>query len=274
MGNHCHLLFIVHDAEQCSRFFAELQKQLTDAIKKLLGLRHLILWEGAPSIAIVLDLEKAAERIRYLYCNPARANLVDSIAQYPGLSSWKDYVEAKGGVDECSTKLVPWIRQRVLPVLSTRRLSATQDLHITGKLLRAKHRMHELSIFPNAWFRVFDIEDPNEIAAVNQEILGEIRLHEASYRTDRIREGKRVLGAKALAETPILAPHSPKERSRRIYVLSSIKELRTQFIEDMRAVCDYCRHLYQRLKDGASVIWPPGVFAPRAPILANSIAGP
>ncbi len=43
-GNHPHLLAILHDADQARRFYMELQKKLTEAIKRLLGLKYLNIW--------------------------------------------------------------------------------------------------------------------------------------------------------------------------------------------------------------------------------------
>jgi len=62
MGNHPHLIVVSRDAEKLKLFYTELQKYLTEAIKRLLGLDLLLLWEGRPMVALVGDIESAVER--------------------------------------------------------------------------------------------------------------------------------------------------------------------------------------------------------------------
>ena len=81
------MLLIPQDAELCVYFYQELQKKVTEAMKRLLGVRRLNLWEGDPILAEVLDADKVISRITYFYANPAEADLVDSIDEYPGLTS-------------------------------------------------------------------------------------------------------------------------------------------------------------------------------------------
>ena len=40
--------------------------------------------------------EKAKERIAYLYNNPTKADLEDTIEAYPGLNSWQDFLSGGG----------------------------------------------------------------------------------------------------------------------------------------------------------------------------------
>ena len=79
MSNHPHLILVAQDAEQCMRFYAELQKRITDAIKRLLGRKFLRLWEGRPLVAQIADLDAAKDRIAYLYGNPSAADVTVNI---------------------------------------------------------------------------------------------------------------------------------------------------------------------------------------------------
>ena len=81
------------------KFYGEIQKRITDMLKRLLGLEYLEIWEGEPTVAEILDLEKAIERIAYFYANPAQDKLVDSIEEFPGFSSWYDYKKALGKIN-------------------------------------------------------------------------------------------------------------------------------------------------------------------------------
>src|SRR5262245_37021010 len=71
-GSHPHLIVKAHDAEQCVRFYGEIQKKITDAIKRLLGVSHLNIWEGRATVAQLRDVAAVQDRIAYLYANPAQ----------------------------------------------------------------------------------------------------------------------------------------------------------------------------------------------------------
>lgn len=82
MANHAHIIIEAKDTEQCKRFYGEAPKQLTEAVKRLLGLEHLCLWRSnETSVVHSGDKEAVMRRFAYLYANPARADLVDSIHQ-------------------------------------------------------------------------------------------------------------------------------------------------------------------------------------------------
>src|SRR5262245_3172890 len=83
-GTHCHILLIVRDAELFVKFYMELKKKLTDAIKRLLAVKWMNIWERRVTVARVKDLEAAKERVVYLYANPAQDDLEESIDRYPG----------------------------------------------------------------------------------------------------------------------------------------------------------------------------------------------
>ena len=87
MGNHLHMLIVVKDAKQCTKFYGQLQKQITDAVKKLLGLKELNLWhKNRASVVRIGDVAGVRKCIAYLYANPANAHLVETIEEYPGLA--------------------------------------------------------------------------------------------------------------------------------------------------------------------------------------------
>ncbi|MDC0357859.1 hypothetical protein OAO01_03515, partial [Oligoflexia bacterium] len=44
-GNHPHIIIRARDSAQCTHFYGEVQKQITDSIKRLLGRKHLNLWQ-------------------------------------------------------------------------------------------------------------------------------------------------------------------------------------------------------------------------------------
>lgn len=272
MGNHAHFIFVMRDAEQCTNFLSEVQKQVTDSIKRLLGVSHLSLWEGEPSVMAILDLEKAKERVSYLYCNPARADLVDTIDKYPGLSTWKEYCDSADELDAVHAREVPWIQSKHLTALPSRRLSARQDAWITQRLMRTAKKRHVLILYPNAFLKAFGVEEKNVVIKMKEWVRNDIAQHESMYCLQRAHQSKRVLGEAKLRSTPILALHRPMKRTRRIFVLSSVNQLRSDFIDFIKWLNGRCRELYVQMLCGAHITWPPGIFPPRSPMLANALA--
>ena len=171
MGNHPHLLVVSGQGVDVKRFYEELKKKITDAIKRLLGLEHLSIWEEGNEAAEILDIEKVMERIVYFFLNPATANLVDSVDEYPGLSTWEIFKANIGQLDGVFEKECPWIRLPTIPKLPSAKLTENQDKHFTEKLLEANQKKHRLKIYPNAWMKVFGITTNEEVLAINTEIL-------------------------------------------------------------------------------------------------------
>ena len=43
-GSHPHIIVVTRDSEQCTKFYGEVQKRITDSLKRLLDLDYLDLW--------------------------------------------------------------------------------------------------------------------------------------------------------------------------------------------------------------------------------------
>ena len=272
MGNHFHALIIPTDAQLCVNFYQELQKKITEYVKRLLGKRTMNLWEGGPTLAEVLDLDQGVGRIAYFYANPAAANLVDSIDQYPGVSSWSEFTNAKDSIHDEATTIIPWIRLPYVPKLHSLALSHAQDGGLTRKLRESAKERHPLTLKPNAWMKAFGISEPEKVRSTNNRIIESVRELEATARELRIKEQKTVIGPNRLARQPIMAPHTPPPRERRIFVLSTVAELRIAYIQAMKRFTKKCQECYRAMRDGLdSLPWPPGALRPPLRPLANSI---
>jgi hypothetical protein len=270
-GSHCHLIIVTRDGEQCKRFYGEVQKSITDSIKRLLGLRHLTLWEGNATVAEIADFESAIERISYLYANPAQDNLVESIEQFPGYVSWRDFQRCKTSLTQETKAIFPWVRLPSIQRLNSPKLSLSQDGNLVKVLKeRNKGTQHELVRRPNEWMRCFGINQDSDVSEANDKIIKRLRDRESRAREDREAAGKKVLGAGKLLSTPIMMDHEPKKHSRKIFLLSTINELRIQMIKDFKSFCDECRECYLSWRKGDfTVEWPPGAFKPPMPPSSN-----
>jgi hypothetical protein len=64
MANHVHIIIVTKDKTACKQFYGEVQKQITEAVKRLLGLKHLKLWKSnGTSVIPIQDIDTACYRI-------------------------------------------------------------------------------------------------------------------------------------------------------------------------------------------------------------------
>jgi len=273
MGNHPHIIIVARDSSQCTRFYGELKKQLTEAVKQLLGRSHLSLWQkNGTSVVHYGDAEGVQERIAYLYANPARAHLVDSIERYPGSSSWESFKQSEYTFSAMSTKNYPRIHAPAIPRLPAASVTPAQDNKITNTLKTATKKFHTLTLHPNAWMKALKL-DESEVAERNGVILERLEEFEREVREQRSKKGFRAKGASRLADEALSLQYRPKPGGKRIYVYAVCKDLRVRMIKEYEYFCKLCTDCYERWKIGDyTVEWPPGAFMPAMPPRYNFIA--
>jgi hypothetical protein len=214
---------------------------------------------------MLLTPETAIQKIVYLYTNPSKDNLEDSIERYPGLSSWKAF---KGG--KCSRKCARIRRDEVFPLRSTE-MSLAQYQGLARRLRNKSRSTHTFRVFPNAWMSAFGIED-SEVKEVNESILMQVREKEAEYRALRHAEDRTVIGANRLMLQPIDTSYTPHREGRKMWVLSTDKALRKECITWIKSLVEEARRVYGLWKKGDfSCPFPPGLFPPSMPKLAECI---
>ena len=272
-GSHVHIIVIVKCAKACVDFYAELQKKITDAFKRLLGKKRLSIWEGRVTVAEIADLDKAIDRIAYLYANPAQDNLEDSIDKFPGFSSWRTFNSSTNSISSCMSEEYPWIKLPSIPRVNSNKLSISQDRNLI-KLFKRRNKdsTHTFTRYPNAWMKCFGVSRETEVSRINKEIIKQVRGRETKARERRESEGKQVMGAHRLTTQAILARHTPKKRERKIFLLCSKRELRIALIRSYKEFSEECRRCYEAWKRGDfSISWPPGAFKPPLPPNTNVI---
>jgi len=275
MGNHAHLGVIAQDANELANFLQELQKKLTEAIKRLLGEDHLNIWQGSAVVALIVDPTKAAEKIAYWYANPAKANLVHSIDDYPGVSTWSFFRGISrssspilNSIDTCCSRRIPWVRRSMIQTVGYAPLDHKEDKRLAERVMKVASRtkkFHELNFYPNAWMGVFGISDKKEVSQINEKILTLTRQKESEARKKRDTKGQHVMGGQNLLREPIFKRIKAKkgvDNQRRVLVISSDPKLRMKFILHIKAINAKAASMYKSWFLGAQVRWPPGVFRP------------
>jgi hypothetical protein len=103
-----------------------------------------------------------------------------------------------------------------------------------------------------------------------RKLIETLETAETHYRQSQ--DNRRPLGAKALVNASILVPHTPPKRGKKMLCVSSSPNMRKRFIGTFRRLCERCRQVFIEWKCGNfSVPFPPGMFAPHFPRLANSL---
>ena len=287
LGNHLHILLVVWDPNDCKKFYCELQKKITEYMKSLRGMSHYIMWEGRPMVAAVIKKEDVPSRIIYFYQNPAAVDLVENINDYPGLSSWQDFLSA----DSLQSKItheVPWVHAPDVQRLPSEFISSKLDLQRTVELeekcrrrrnkkkaaaaakgikLDKEPEMEELVVEPNAWAKCFGLDD-DEVKKINAGIIQCIVDTEQSLSELRKKEGRTVIGGYRLTQQQFFKPHIPKKNGTKIFVICSDEKDRAKFIAMVKRLSAECTELYrQRIFH----TWPPGMFRPPAPPHASAL---
>jgi hypothetical protein len=208
----------------------------------------------------ILDAETLEKRMVYLYCNPQRAHLVDRIDHYPNFSSWE---LLKTGV---TTRTTPETRYPIstylaLPQVKRTRYPALPDMAPN----------ESLTIDTAAALEAFGITEPEEIADFHGRVIAAVREREVELINQRKREGKGVVGKRALITANPMKAHSPKKRQPRMICLGSSKQQRAEFIAWFKYYEERCKYVYQQWKLGIKALFPAIGFPPRNPFCERAV---
>lgn len=254
MGNHFHSIPVCNAPENIPNFVEYVKRESAHALNSLLGNKHIALWEDGYECVPLLCPAEVIERLVYHYANPAKANLVDKIEDYPNLNSWQAF--KSGG----STAHFPRIPRTAIPTLPGRTLSLPEEHELYLNLLEQGEGSYELKIEPNAWMECFDETRGTDPKIVNDEIERLVRLEEDKYRRERKFP---VLGAAQLKYESIRKSHKPKKYGPRMLCYSTNPILRRAYISWYR---EFVKSAPKMVRGCLSTDWlrdlPPGLFAP------------
>lgn len=262
-STHAHFMILVENPEDVVGFMERFKTESSHAVNRLLGKKKHTIWCEGYDSPTVLTLDKAIDKIVYLYTNPSKDNLEDTLDRYPGLSSWGAFRSGK------HTKRCAYIRRDELYELRRTDLSLKQFEGLARRLRNKAEIDHVFRLKPDSWMEAFGVHAEAERAQINTEIVRRIGEREAEYRAVR---SSPVVGAKRLMLRPMDTPYIPKRTGRKMWCLSGDIDLRKRFIAAAKALVKEAKRIYQRWRVGDfSRPYPLGLFAPRVPKLANPI---
>jgi REP element-mobilizing transposase RayT len=256
MANHPHLLVIVQDPAHVPKFVEYLKRELAHAVNHLLGNTRATVWEEGYDSPVILDAEKAIERIAYCYGNCSEADLAESIDEYPNWSTWADF--QSGAPTEIS---VPRIARNDIPQLPLKTLSFAEQEDF-ARALEAKGKEHYvLRIEPDAWMQCFSDELAGRTAEQNNKLVVK-RIREKEAEAEQTRRGP-VVGAHALRLQSMRREYRPVKRGKKMLCLSSFVSRRKRYI-------GWFKEQLLRIKEAKFLslpapwraVRPPGFFMP------------
>jgi len=207
------------------------------------------------------------KQIVYLYTNPTKDGLVNSINEYPNLSTWNIY-NTGGSKIPC----IPFKRSDI-PRLSS--LSPTEDkiLSHLESLQEPYEEKIELEIDPNAWMEVMQVP-LKDWERINDRIKRIVEKTDQKFNKKRESNNQTSIGTERLISSPINLHYRSKRKGKRSYCISSQISFRVQIIKSIKALIDEGKEIYQRWKQGDhSLRFPIGIYPPSMPRLGNLMAG-
>lgn len=261
-ATHIHMLLYVSNPDDVKGFMERFKTESAHAVNRLLGRRKRTIWCEGYDSPVVLDLAAAVRRVVYIYENPAKDFLVDSIDLYPGLSSWKHF---RAGVTKFKSYLIPRNYIRALPVGPV-----PQQLYKNeARLLKHDKLEATFRIEPNAWMKAFGITEKQEQEQINELIVSLLKEREQQYREERAKEGRSVIGAHRLALQKPGTPYTPDRKGKRTICVAEDGELRRRFIAAMKGIFAEAKSVLAEWRRGRFLPYPLGVYAPSWPKVAE-----
>jgi REP element-mobilizing transposase RayT len=263
MGNHFHMLLVVKDPVDTMHFIERIKTESAHMVNRLLGIRRKTVWCAGYDAEPILTADDVIEKIAYLYTNPQKVGLVDSIDEYPGLSSW-----GSPQVEE-----VPRIPRTAIGQLPALSLTEKQQQRFVDSITPEHAPTHLLQLTPNAWLTPFRLEGAHE--QMTERMLSRVREIEQDLASRRADQRQSTIGPYRLIIQPFNLPFTPKKFAKRMWCICRDRDKRKTFIEFIKNLRDKARRVYERWCQGErGVEYPPGMFPPRFPQLANLIVAP
>lgn len=265
-GTHLHMLIVVRNPDDVRGFMERFKTESAHAINRLLGRKKRTVWCEGYDSPTLLSAERAIEKIVYIYGNPNKDNLVDSIDNYPGLSSWKEY---QNGRTTYRTYYIPRDDIKKLP----EEQMDYEGYQREARRLSYKKKKNRFVIEPNAWMKCFKIEDREEIKTINQRIVENLYKEEAKLNKFRALVGIRPLGARKLMETPVGTPYQPERKGRRSLCIGDSDQDRIDFILYIQGLFEEGREVFEQWQAGNfHVLFPVGIYPPSMPRRGDLLA--
>ena len=202
MGNHIHMIVVVRSETNLREFVRHFKTEMAVVINQLMGTRGPV-WEGCSKPVPILTFETLVERVAYLYSNPVSADLVETVDQYPNVSSWGVFCGRENG--EYSVRHIR--RYHVVELPTRGELSEGQEIRYMRYLKKLAKERIELKLEPRAAWEVFGGISYDEY---RERVKSRVRRREEECKERRQKEGKVVLGVVRLRVQSMFVDYEPR----------------------------------------------------------------
>lgn len=266
-ATHVHLMFTVHNPDDIPSFLRHFKTDSAHMLNRLLGRKKRTIWCEGYDSPKVLTLTRALAAIAYLYSNPAKDNLVSSIEEYPGFSSWEMF---QSGQHTRNWKRLRRSQFRALAPDSHSLRGYTKE---ANRLLEESREVETFTLEPSAWLEAFGVTEPEDQARINRRLIERVRTLEARAERKRARENKRVMGRERLLKQELDLSYKPSRKGRKMWCLSDRRSIRVEFIRAFKKLRREARRVLALWRLGNTTVrYPPGLYPPSMPKLANVFA--
>jgi REP element-mobilizing transposase RayT len=259
MGNHFHMLLIVHNPKDIPDFIGYFKRESAHAINRMIGRRQRTIWcEGFDS-PVILDSETTIKRLNYIYLNPVEAGLTPKVENWPlSSASWVDFNKTT------STRRFKPIPRNKIPLLPETPLSQEEITTLCKELMDLPGEYYTLTIQPHAWKNCFKDTAFRKDEDLNKLVFRSIRQEEKRLNLEKEEEGSSYPSLEYLQTQDIRRPYTPKKFGKRMLCLAADKMKRILYLKWLK---ETYRQLPRFLKErGIDFIktlhYPPGFFAP------------
>jgi REP element-mobilizing transposase RayT len=260
MSNHVHTMGLAKDPANVDRFIRHLKTESAHAINRMMGRTRGKVWEDGYDAPVVLDINRYIEMAAYFLSNPQQAGLVDTIEEYPHISSWQGFSE-QAPMLSCLR-----IHRRDVPELPqgiVEKRVAKKHRAVLKKRCR-KRRQLTLYFHHYAIYQALNRTDSEySFEEFRAQIFKRVREIESECREKRREQRRNVLGRDALITASLHREHQPKNHGKRMLCLGSSIDDRRQYIKTYRGWVKACRRVFRAWQEGVrDLLFPPGFYPP------------
>ena len=263
MCNHYHMILSGSPA-LISPFMNYIDGEIAKSLKRLLPYFQSRVWRSRFKEQRICTANDAIRMISYLYNNPVRAGLVDSVCKWSGVSSWKAFITD----NKCI--LAKWIRPSCIRRIWAR-LGNKDEIKILSQLLLEKSDYYELGISPYAWVNCFAESASMDRAAIRERILNKVKEDEKFNRTLH----NEFNGEKILESLCYFKEYKSGSNSRTPFLICGDSKIRGKLIIDYRSFVLACQDAYKQKLEKLRrigknmIVFPKGCYPPQIRIISS-----
>jgi REP element-mobilizing transposase RayT len=265
-GTHIHMLIVVDNPSDVPGFMRCFKVESAHMLNRILGRKKRTIWCESYDDPIVLTLPRAMLAMCYIYSNPSKDNLEESIDRYPGVTSWKMLLKGE------NRKSWPRLKRSFFRHIPQ---DARNFQGFKREALRVQAQStnsHDFVLDPNAWLIAYGVSTTKEQDHINAKIIQRVRTLEMRYLEIRKRNNHRVLGAKKLMNQSFDLSYSSKRSGKRMWCLSENRKLRISFINYLKDLFERARVISAKwLLGDFSSPYPLGLYPPSMPKLGEPL---